>query len=62
MKTAILYGATTALTPKHKAVNRGTVPYFVRMEECKARDVLAALNLARPMEGETVLNTVELPE
>ena len=62
MKTAIIYGAPTALTPQHKAVNRGATAYFVRMEVCDEEDCLRALDKARPLEGETVLNSVELPE
>jgi hypothetical protein len=61
MKTAILYGSSTALTPQHKAVNCGAQAYFVRMEICDEEDCLRALNKAEPMEGETVLNSVELP-
>lgn len=35
---------------------------FVRWEKVEATDLVAALGLAKPKEGETVLNTVKAPE
>lgn len=69
MKTAILYGSSCKLTKAHKPVhNHGNPPkgaqkqppYFVRMKVLECGDLLDALNKAKPMPGETVLNTVHV--
>lgn len=65
MKSLILYGSPTKLTNAHKPVTVGTVPprgqpqipYFVRADTFNG-DIDSALEHAKPMEGETVLNTV----
>lgn len=70
MKTAILYGSRVKLTNAHKPVHTVGNPnpprgaekqpaYFVRMK-VTPWDLDEALLKAKPMVGETVLNTVEL--
>lgn len=64
-KSLILYGSPTKLTNAHKPVTVGTVPprgqpqppYFVRAETFNG-DIEVALDNAKPMEGEILLNTV----
>jgi len=71
MRIAILYGSPTKLTNAHKLVSHIAGPmahgahrqpkYFVRMETMNIKGDLAdALDLAKPMDGEVVLNTVSL--
>lgn len=70
-RAAILYGCTTKLSNAHKPVWHDTAPpessgakiqpdYFVRMKIVRSNydDLSRVLDLAKPMEGETVLNTV----
>lgn len=73
MTSAIFYGSTKKLTNAHKPVHTegGSIygglkhgghkqsPYFVRMKYFKG-DTLTALHKSKPLEGEIVLNTVEL--
>lgn len=70
MKCAILYGSPVKLTNAHKPVHtrgnpkppHGAKPqpaYYVRMKIIND-DIVGALNKAKPLHGETVLNTVEL--
>lgn len=67
MKSLILYGSATKLSKAHYRVtrhgsNRFPTPlYFVRAQVFNG-DVEAALSKAKPLPGETVLNTVELPD
>lgn len=69
MKSLILYGSRVKLTNSHKPV---TVPrdgqeigqqpeYFVRAVVCNG-DIDFALDHARPMVGECLLNTIPLAE
>lgn len=68
MKSLILYGSPTKLSKVHKLVTVRTVPpardpqplYYVRAKLINA-DMEYALSIARPQQGETVLNTVEIP-
>lgn len=60
--TAILYAAKSKLTEKHCVVfvpDRTWPIVYIRMEVLKA-SLVDALAMAKPMEGETVLNTIEL--
>ncbi len=60
MKSAILYGCPTKLSNAHKKVSGNKQPdFFVRMDTIEG-DCSSALSKAKPMHGETVLNTVEL--
>lgn len=66
MKSAILYGSPLKLTKAHKPVhNHGDIggnrqpEYFVRMDTVEG-DVALAFDKAKPMTGETVLNTVPI--
>lgn len=65
MKAAILYTAPSG--PKSRGdywcVCDDAIDNCVRvrLEVVKARDLVAALDKAKPRKGETVLNTVELP-
>lgn len=67
--TIILYGSPTKLSNAHKPVRNHGIPcnggkqqpeYFVRMKCVGEVGDLEALDMARPMKGETVLNTIEL--
>lgn len=72
MRIAILYGSPTKLTNAHKLVSHIAGPmghrakkqpeYFIRMEtmEMDYDDLSRSLELAKPMAGEIVLNTVPL--
>jgi hypothetical protein len=56
----ILYAAKTKLTGSHQMVRCGRVGVlYIRTEVSDVQDVLLALDQARPMEGEMVLNTTE---
>lgn len=67
MRAAIFYGSRVKLTNAHKAVHHATKPptgeaqppYFVRMV-VRNMSMEDALDKAKPMVGETVLNSVEL--
>lgn len=64
-KVAILYGSPTKLTNAHKPVAHiggfAQPNYFVRMEVKNTNfDLSDTLRLAKPQDGETLLNTVEL--
>lgn len=62
MKSIILYSHPKKLTWKHVAVPAGNDSnsiVYVR-SEVVLNDALGALDMADPMPGETVLNTVEL--
>ena len=70
MRSAIIYSAQTPITPMHRILQpterigdriapREGKKLWVRMEIVNA-DRLHALDQARPMRGETVLNSVEL--
>lgn len=63
MKSLIIYGSHTKLTNAHKPVIPQTPfavgQYFVRTESFNG-DYPEALEKAKPMEGETVLNSVPL--
>lgn len=63
MKSAILYGSRVKLTGAHKPVftprNGKRAEYYVRVKVVDL-DINEALLKARPMVGETVLNTVPL--
>jgi len=57
---AILYAAKTKLTGSHQIVRCGRAGIlYVRAEVSDEPDVLSALDKAKPMEGEMVLNTAE---
>lgn len=60
IKSIVLYGCHIKLSNAHKPVH-GTnqPPYYVRMKEVQG-DMAHALDKAKPLPGETVLNTVEL--
>lgn len=65
MKSLILYGCSQKLSKGHFRVTRHgnnrfpTVPYFVRAQVFNG-DVEAALEKAKPLPEETVLNTVQI--
>ena len=68
MKSAIFYGSPTKLTNAHKPVFTPTKPphgaerqpeYYVRMKVVNG-DELHALDKAKPMTGEILLNSVLL--
>ncbi len=70
MRSAIFYGSPTKLTNAHKPVHHLSNPhppnggkaqteYYVRMDTFNG-DCVGALEKAKPMDGETVLNTVDL--
>lgn len=63
MKTIILYSSPKKLSRTHYPVWVGIHKYqpilYVRAEECDA-SVEEALEHAKPREGETVLNTIEV--
>ena len=68
-KSVILYSRFT--TPKrigtgHAIIaldtNEGAQMLCVRAEVIVGKSALEALDMARPLKGETVLNSVELPE
>ena len=60
MKSLIIYGSQTKLTNVHKLVTGPKQPkYFVRVNQFNG-DMTQALEKAKPMTGETVLNTVEV--
>jgi len=64
MKSVILYGSPVKSSRHHYPVHAYNQPeFFVRMKVVDG-DALTALDLAGKdiREGETVLNTVELPE
>ena len=57
--TAVLYSAKTKLSPAHQFVSCGrSGELWIRVETTND-DIDTALTKAKPMEGETVLNTVE---
>lgn len=62
MKTAIiLYGSHTPLTVAHQQITLPGYPhrsYYIRAERVSVRTLGEALDRARPIDGETVLNTV----
>lgn len=60
-KSLILYGAEQPLTNSHKLVTgwRNQPEYYVRAETFNG-DCREALDKSKPMEGETVLNTVDI--
>jgi hypothetical protein len=61
MKSLILYGSQIKLTNAHKLVTgfTGQPDYFVRAT-VTTDDISTALDCARPMVGEVVLNTVSI--
>lgn len=60
MKSIVLYGSSTKLTKAHKRVHgMKQHPYYVRMKEVDG-DMGNALSKAKPLFGETVLNTVPI--
>jgi hypothetical protein len=66
MKSLIFYGSHEKLTRQHIQVSgRGTAggykqaTYFIRVDTMDG-DCVEALDNAKPMEGETVLNTVTI--
>lgn len=67
MNAAIFYGSKVKLTNAHKPVHNNSQPpngtkqpeYFVRMKMMAGCDALTALNRAKPLEGELLLNTCE---
>lgn len=61
-KTLILYGSPKQYSNAHRPVNPygGERKYFVRVEY-SPYDLGEALAHAKPIAGETVLNTVEIP-
>lgn len=60
-KSVILYGSFEKLSNAHKLVaGNKQVKYFVRMDTFHG-DQLEALNGAKPMDGETLLNTQDIP-
>lgn len=61
MNTLIIYGATEKLTPAHQLVFglQGHKQYWIRIIPTKD-DIDLALDRAKPLSGETVLNTVSL--
>lgn len=63
MKTVIIYSQNTP-SPDHRAMSiiKGNVgaSLFFRFEIVEA-DILKALEMAKPRDGETVLNSVEVP-
>lgn len=68
MKSLILYGSPHKLTKSHKLVTHQIssklcpVPkYYVRAKVFHG-DTLTALDKAKPLPGETILNTVEFPQ
>jgi len=62
MKTLILYGSKEKLANSHKKVTGKHQPeYFVRAD-LSHEDISGALDHAKPMRGEVVLNTVEVPD
>lgn len=63
MRTATLYGSRVKLTNAHKRVNHNgkQPPYFVRMT-VRRMSLYEALEKAKPMLGEVVLNTVAIEE
>lgn len=63
MTAAILYGSPTKLSNAHFPVgNMHGQNYYVRMVIAKGFDCEGLLKHAKPLEGETVLNTVDLPD
>jgi len=63
VRSLILYGSKVKLTNSHKLVTgwRNQPDYYVRVDTFNG-DYPEALDKAKPMEGETVLNTVPLEE
>ena len=64
MKTIIIYGSPKKLTRSHKPVYwlGCGFEYFVRVEKfIDGGGCEEALSRAIPMEGETVLNTIDIP-
>lgn len=66
MKSYVLYGSPLKLTNAHKPVHsHGNIggnrqpEYFVRMDTVEG-GMVQALDKAKPMVGETVLNSVQL--
>ena len=58
----IVYGSSRQLTNAHKPVHhsRKQPAYFVRIDAVKSDlDLCDTLQLAKPMEFETLLNTIE---
>jgi len=63
MKSLIVYGCFSKLTNAHKRVTNpkaGQPFYYVRVKVV-AGDCSEALGHAKPMTGETVLNTIDIP-
>lgn len=58
----ILYVAYTKLTDEHHLVLCGNLALWVRAESCSALSVGGALDAARPMDGEIVMNTIHAEE
>jgi hypothetical protein len=61
-KSLILYGARTKLTDAHKPVhsnNGKQSKYYVRMQQVN-KNIDDALDAAKPMAGETVLNSIPI--
>lgn len=59
MKSAVFYAARTKLTRKHNQHGRQDNAVYVRMEVVN-QDYPEAIEKAKPMDGETVLNSIPL--
>lgn len=59
MKSLILYSAQSKLSKRHHRLPYTNV--FIRSEKFNG-DISEALDAAKPMDGETVLNTIPQPE
>jgi len=61
MKSVVLYAAKTKLSDLHNPVSTidGDI-FWIRVQQFKKTNQNTALDLASPMEGELVLNSMEL--
>lgn len=62
LSVVVLYGAETKLTPNHYPVVNNKTTVWVRMEVSPVEDLDDALLNANEMEGETLLNSMEIGE
>lgn len=63
MKCRILYRSHTKLTDQHVEVpslGQHVTPLYVRQESVDAPSLCDAIDLAKPMEGEKLVNTLPL--
>ena len=57
---ALVYYAKTKLSPEHQLVKAGNRDIWIRIEDMFDYDLVDALDVATPMIGEKLMNSVEI--